>query len=166
MFAQIKAATVAPARTDALPVSVLRKERSAVFLRHKVSPADTDSGGTASAGSANEIPRNLKENLIPNGPWRSAALLVGCDDQVDVGRAPGAGQRRAAAMRAPGAHRPATPWLERWLVGIASAAVGGPRISVLARATLAAARPAAPWTALAAVSVGSCDPVDLGRGVP
>ena len=55
-FAQIRAAIVAAARTEALPVSVRRKERSGVSLPHKVRPANTDPGeassvdGAASAG--------------------------------------------------------------------------------------------------------------------
>src|SRR6516164_8819967 len=59
--------------------------------------------------------------------------------------------------------------LERRLVGVAVAAVGRPRVGVLARAALgplAAGWPAAARPSLAAaIAVGPRGPVDLGRGV-
>src|SRR5579859_1513727 len=74
----------------------------------------------------------------------------------------------------PGISRRATPEaLEGRLIGVVAAAVGRPRIGVLTRATLAARRPAAARTALAAgpalataVPVRPRHLVDLGRGVP
>ena len=52
MFAHARAATVAPASTEALPVSVRRKSRSAVRLCQAVRPENSDPDDVTSEASA------------------------------------------------------------------------------------------------------------------
>src|SRR5580704_18406106 len=114
MFAHTRAATVAPASTDALPVSVRRKDRSAVLPPHRVRPENPDSG----AGSLTRSPprRSFYSErsmvLFPVtltarvGSNRTMALMFLNGDGMHGGRAhytiegvPLIGERRTAPLR-------------------------------------------------------------------
>src|SRR5580658_4264394 len=93
MFAHTSAATVAPASTEALPVSVRRNSRSGVSRARSqaVRPenndpadsagpdsADTDSAGTGSAAAASLTAASLADHEVqePYYPERSVVLLT------------------------------------------------------------------------------------------
>ena len=76
MFAHTRAATVAPASTEALPVSVRRKCRSAVFLCQSVRPENPDAASCAalSADDGSLTARTLSPAPTNFYPERAVAL--------------------------------------------------------------------------------------------
>src|SRR5450755_3610766 len=75
MFAQIRAATVAPVSTEALPVSVRRKVRSGVSIRRaqavrpeNAPPAKASSDGASSDGASSDGASEAADSLTPAPP--------------------------------------------------------------------------------------------------
>ena len=76
MFAHPRAAAVAPASTAALPVSVRKKSRSAVFLCQTVRPKNPDAASCAalSADDGSLTARTLSPGAHDFYPERAVAL--------------------------------------------------------------------------------------------
>src|SRR5271165_4704159 len=129
MFAQIKAATVAPASTEALPVSVRRNVRSGVSIRRAQAvrpengpPEDDSADGSAEASVASEASAASEDDdsLTAASPaarvdaGRRRRHLVRADQhrhlafgQFPDDRDPGAATGRTASPGSPLAFHPA-----------------------------------------------------------